>query len=605
MKHNSSNSPSGFQHIWRLTRRHRRGYAYAAAFLTLATVANFLVPLIASATIDYAIEPNPLSASPLLEGIATTLGGGQRIAIHLWIPVLAMLACALVAGLFTYLQKTYSAVEANAICKQLKDRVYDHIQRLDNRYLDKMSTGDLVQRCTSDIETIRIFLATHVVEIGKGIILVAAVVPIMLMLNARLTLVSTFLIPVTVLFGHFYFKRVKHVFKEVDEAEGELTTVVQENITGIRVVRAFGQHQYEIDRFATPNAAYRDKGTKLIVHMSWFWANSDLITLTQIGLALFAGAYMAINGDTTVGTLFAFLALLNIVLWPVRMLGRILTDLGKTIVSTGRIYEILDRPLETATDRVVARPDTPIAGRVELHDVSFAHDANIPTLQNISFTVEPGETLAIIGPSGTGKSTLMHLLLRFYDADSGEILLDRHAIKDLDRSYVRSQFGVVLQEPFLYSRSIKENIQFGRHDSSQEDIEQAANMASIHDTIRTFSQGYETEIGERGITLSGGQRQRVALSRALLANPPVLLLDDALSAVDNETEANIIQALKARHGRATTIVIAHRLSTLTHADRIVVMEKGAITQCGNHQSLIQQDGLYQRLWSMQNQQPVA
>ncbi len=587
--------------IWRLTRNNLSAYLIAASFLGISTVFGFLVPLIASATIDDVLDGTPKNPSALLAKITAIMGGADTIRDRLWIPVLATLLCAVIAGILNYYQKVYAAREANSICKQLKDRIYNHIQHLSARYLDNASTGDLVQRCTSDIETIRLFLAAHVVEIGKSVVLVITVIPIMLLLDVRLTVVSCILIPLIILFGYIFFKKVKYVFKEVDEAEGRLTTVVQENITGIRVVRAFGRHDHEIQRFATPNKEYRDKGIDLIKLMAWFWASSDLLNFAQIGLALFVGSYMALNGEITIGTLFAFLALLNIVLWPVRMLGRILTDLGKTIVALGRIYEVLNEPVETASDTVTTHPDNPISGRIEMTHVNFSHNTSSATLRDISFSVEPGETLAIIGPSGTGKSTLMHLLLRFYTVDSGEIRVDEHEVKDLDRHYLRAQFGTVLQEPFLYSRSIKENIAFGRHGSEEGEIFEAAQMASIHETIDGFSKGYDTEIGERGITLSGGQRQRVALSRALLSNPPILLLDDALSAVDNETEANIIEALKTRRGKSTTIVIAHRLSTLSHADKILVMEEGSVSQSGTHAQLIKEDGLYQRLWAIQNQ----
>jgi ATP-binding cassette subfamily B protein len=600
-KTTSKKSLPAHHQIWRLIEGNRRRYLLAAIALFLATFFEFLVPLIGSATIDYVFDSNSTGANPLLGLVIRLLGGSEQVTLNLWIPAIAMVLLSIVGGVFNHFQKRFAARASDGICKHLKDRLYNHIQRLPNRYIDRVQTGDLVQRCTSDIETMRIFLAAHVVEIGRSVILVVTVIPIMLAMNTILTIVSTFLIPVIVLFGFFYFKRVKSIFKEVDESEGKLTAVVQENITGIRVVRAFGRHDYEIERFAKPNREYRDTSIRLTRLMANFWAPSDMLNLAQIGFALVVGSYMAAKGLTTIGTLFAFLALLNIVLWPVRMIGRILTDLGKTVVSIARINEILAEPIETLSDQIQIRPTTPIKGQIEFRDVSFAHNEDQPTVENISFNISPGETLAILGASGAGKTTLMHLLLRFYDCDQGSILIDGMDLKDLDRTFIREQFGVVLQEPFLYSRSIEDNIRFGASDASHQLIEDAARAASIHETILGFSDGYRTEIGERGVTLSGGQRQRVAMSRALLSNPPVLLLDDALSAVDNETEKSIIESLESRRGKQTTIIIAHRLSTLAHADTIIVMEKGRITQRGTHDSLTKEEGLYQRLWAIQTE----
>lgn len=597
----------------------RLNYGIALLCLVSATAANYLVPLVGAATIDHAIgSKEPTQSSLLVRIVLDSIGGADSLRAHLWLAPVFMVLLTALGGVGSYLKGRFTSLASDGIARRLKDDLYDHINHLPASHLDRLDTGDLVQRCSSDVETVRQFLAVQVMEIGQSLILAATALPLLLLLNPPMTAIAFALVPPLVLYGYIYFKKVRHVFKSVDEAEGELTSVIQENLTGIRVVRAFARQDYEKARFAKPNARFRDRHMRLLRLMSWYWSISDLVAFTQIGLVLLVGARWVSEGTLTVGVLFAFLAYLGIMLWPVRQMGRILTDLGKTSVAITRIQEILavKRESDVAPPADI-RERPPLRGAISVHGLAFRHASrpgserggsaspeNVPdpggALNGISFEVSPGETLAVLGPSGAGKSTLMHLLLRIYDYECGSIRLDGEELSTLPRKWVRGQIGTVMQEPFLFSKTLRDNIRLGSSAAQDREIEEAARAACIDETIRSFEQGYETLIGERGITLSGGQRQRVAIARAILRNPPILILDDALSAVDGETETLILDALRRRRGHSTTLVIAHRLSTLIHADRVIVMDKGRIIQTGTHAELSQTEGLYRRLWQIQS-----
>lgn len=585
--------------LWQLMKGSRFLYIAAIGAIIVASLFAFVIPRVFQMVIDYAIDDKPLAAPQWLHDAILAIGVRSFWQQNLWIASLVVVALAVLNALFSYLHGRWAGVASERVARRLRNRLYNHMQHLPCRYHDEHETGDLVQRCTSDVETIRMFMAMQITEIGRSIIMLVMGLCFMIPISGWMTLASTVLLPFVVIFAVFFFMKVKNTFKQADESEGRMTAMLQENLTAIRVVRAFARQEHEQNRFAERNADYRNRWYRLVQILSIYWSGSDLLCMAQSGLVLAVGAYMVVHDASfSVGDLLAFTMYVNMFLWPIRHMGRVLADMGKAIVSLGRINEILHAEEEPETPDVLPSP-AQCHGGIAFAGVTFSHTGEEHALRDVSFTVDPGQTLAIVGPSGAGKSTIISLLLRLYDFETGSICLDGTDIRRLDRKWVRSRIGAVLQEPFLYSRSLRENIKLGRSSANQQELEQAVEAAGLMESVRRFEDGYDTLVGERGVTLSGGQRQRVALARAILQKPPILILDDALSAVDTRTERMILDALSDRAGKNTTIVIAHRISTLMHADRTIVLHGGRIVQEGTHRQLIQQDGLYKRLWQIQ------
>ncbi|HYG77539.1 MAG TPA: ABC transporter ATP-binding protein [Planctomycetota bacterium] len=584
--------------LWAMMRGQRLRYVAAMLAMVLGVAAAYLVPWICQIMLDSVIARKPIQAPEILLTWIQRYGIESIVATNIWIAAFAILGVTALGGFFVYLKGKWSAEASETIARNLRDRLYSQLQRAPSFFHNQMNTGDLVQRCTSDVETVRAFLATQVVQIVHAVVLLVTVLPIMLWMSPRMTLVSLITIPPIVAFSIFFFIRIRSSFLKTDEAEGALSARLQENLTGIRVVRAFARQEFECEKFGERNDEYRDRTYRMIVLLAWYWSLSDLLALGQKGAVLIAGAWWVTQGEMTIGMLYAFMVYVNMFLWPVRNMGRTLTDTGKTLVSLGRLEEILNQPPEDAGDPKRELPAPRLNGTIAFENVSFSHKDKV-VLSDVSLQVEAGQTLAILGPSGSGKTTLIHLLLRLYEPASGRITVDGRDIREMNRKDLRREIGVVTQEPFLFSKTLRDNIRLGRMAAVDDDVVAAATTACIHDGIAGFEKGYDTLVGERGVTLSGGQRQRVAIARAILKDPSVLVLDDALSAVDTETEALILNALKSRRGRHTTLLIAHRLSTLMHADTIVVLEHGRITQRGTHSTLAKQEGLYRKLWRIQ------
>ncbi len=633
--------------LWESLSGWRLAYLAGLAALVCEVFFTFASPVIVKLTIDSVIGTSaPWVPAPLIYLVEPFLGkdlaGGGLLPVpvaseydvpigeaaasswvwrpwlrtHLWAVGLAFIAFILLQALFSFVTSYTVNVSAERAAKRMRDRLYGHIQDLPYEALLRAQTGDWLQRCTSDVDTTRRFIAFEFVEMFRTFILAGFAFPVMMSLSPRLTLWGVLVMPVIIAFSFFFHKVVEKLFLGADEREGVLSGIVQENVTGVRVVRAFARQKYELERFAAANTRFRDQVFKLIAWLAFYWGFSSFLGLFQLGIVLGTGLRLYTVGGVTLGTLVLFMTYEQQVLWPIRQFGRILADTGKTKVALGRMAELLALRKENDLDEteILELEDGSghlrhherdwSLGSIEFRNVSFTYPDGTPVLKDVSFKVRPGEHLAIVGPTGSGKSTLVHLLLRLYEPTSGRILIDGRDVRTIAKRALRSKIALVLQDGFLYGKTVKENICIGQAELDEARIVEAAEKAAFHQVAEGFQDGYATMVGERGVTLSGGQRQRLSLARALIRETPILVLDDSLSAVDTETDRMIREAIgkgsSAGPGGTTTIIIAHRLTTLAEADQILVLEDGRITDHGRHEDLLERPGLYRRLAELQS-----
>ena len=573
-------------------------FLWALIATIMMVIIGFLTPLLLSEIVDSILGSEPFTMPDFLMNPINDLGGRDFLRQNLWIPALALILMNVVNGVFTFIKGRSSAIASENIARKLRNDLYRHLQHLPFAYHVKAQAGELIQRCTSDVDTIRRFLAVQVMEVVNTVLMVVIAMSILLPRSVPITLYSLILVPPLFCFATWFFKMVHKSFEVADEADGVLNAVLQENLSGVRVVRAFGQQEREVEKFDRVNNDLRKKNLRLNELLAIYWGGGDAISMTQTLLTLVVCIIYACNGWITVGTLIVFTSTLGMLLFPIRQLGRTLSDAGKAMVSMKRVQAILHEEAE---------PDEPNALKPALHGdivfdhVSFAYPVdNVPVLRDVSFTIPAGKTAAVLGGTGSGKSTMMYLLQRLYTPTSGKITIGGVDIQQIDRKYLRAHVGLILQEPFLYSKSIRENVGITAPEQEAERIEHAADIASASGFIAKADKGWETVVGERGVTLSGGQKQRIAIARTLLKDNNILIFDDSLSAVDTETDAQIRAALRHEQKDVTTLIISHRVTTLSQADLILVLENGQITQQGTHAELCSQPGLYQRINSIQN-----
>lgn len=572
-------------------------YLAAIVFMLSGVLCSFMLPQVVRFAVDSVVGDVPPGEMPLIAGLVGEVGEPFAGLARCGFLVVGIAIC---GGICNYIYRRSLAVASEGIVKRLRDRLYDHIQHLPFSWHIRIQTGDIIQRCTSDVEVVRNFAFVQLIEVVRALVLVSFAYAILFPMNPSMAMASFAFLPVIFIYSFIFLRRVSSRFLAADEAEGELLSIAQENFTGVRVVRAFGRERFESDRFGAQNSLFAELWMKLGELLSTYWGIGDFLIGMQMVVICAFGAWQASNASLTVGDFFVFVNYNAMIIWPVRGLGRVLSEASKTGVSLGRIMEILDEPRETDPSDALYSPDSPLRGDIEFDRVTFSYDGQA-VLKDVSFTVREGTTLGIIGSTGSGKTTIAHLICRLYDLEpeQGEIRIGGVNVNRFKRAWLRENVGIVLQEPFLYSRTIRENVASLSLRYTEDEIKTATSISQVDDAIEQFANGYDTIVGERGVTLSGGQKQRVAIARAVLKKPPIMIFDDSLSAVDTETDVNIRTALAERTKDVTTIVIAHRITSVSDADRIIVMDSGRIVEQGTPRELLELGGVYRRIYDMQ------
>ncbi len=581
---NSGNRLAG---LWAMMTNYRLPYAGAVGALAISAVAKTCTFLLLGYFADDVLQ----------HGIY--IGGTLRDTLALL--GLGFVGLAAVEGSFSYVSGRLAAYTAEGITRRLRDFLFDHIQRLSFSYHSRTPTGDLIERVTSDVDTVRRFFSEQAIGIGRIVLLFLINWAAILDLNRTLGWASVLVIPLILAVSRWFFRKLTKRYEEYQAQEAVLSTTLQENLTGVRVVKAFARQPYEKQKFEQDNWTKFVKGRLLSLMHALFWPLSDVVLGFQMLLGFILAALMAIRGEITVGNYLTYVGLVVWLIWPIRNLGRIIVQTSSGMVSYGRLMEIVKQTREPLSDGRV-RPGGPPRGDIRFQNVGFTYDGGeTDVLRDITFELSAGQSVALLGSTGSGKTSLVNLLPRFHEYTSGHIWLDGIELRDYSREYLRKYIGIVQQEPFLFSRTIRENILYGvGHAVSQAEVERAARSAAIHEVILTFPNGYDTLVGEKGVTLSGGQKQRVTIARTLLKNPRILILDDSMSSVDTETEAEIRAALFELMRDRTTFIIAHRIQSVMAADLIVVLDKGSVGQIGTHAQLVRQaGGIYRKIYDIQ------
>lgn len=581
----------------------KRFFGLAVFFVCLLVLFELVNPKIIGYAVDFIIGDESTIPAFLLSWIEQ-LGGREYALSHLYIFALVIVGIALFGGVCRYLFRLFNSMGAEKLVKRMRDVLYGHISRLPFAWHDGNRTGDIIQRCTSDVDMIKNYISEQMTNLFRMIVMIILALVFMSRIHVLLTIVAAAFIPIVVGYSFLFHDKIGASFERVDNEEGKLSAIVQENLTGVRVVRAFGREKYERDRFEKKNSEYTGMWVHMMRILSIFWVTNDIISGVEVLTVLVLGAYFTIRGDLSAGSYVAFLSYNGLLTFPVRQLGRVVSEMSKAGISMDRILYILNSPEEQdATDAV----DYPGNGDIVFDHVSFSYDSqstNTQTqvLQDISFTIGKGQTVGILGGTGSGKSTLIHILDALYELPAenrGAIYLNGVELGKIKKRELREHIGMVLQEPYLFSGTLEDNIKIARDEATHKEVEEVVDIASLSGSIARFAEGYQTYVGERGVTLSGGQKQRTAIAQMLIRRPDIMIFDDSLSAVDSQTDARIRAGLKKAAGASTVLLISHRITTLMQADHIIVLDCGRIVEQGTHEQLLGQGGVYKQIYDLQ------
>lgn len=585
--------------VWHFLRGSKAYFIIAIVCISLMNLLALIVPRVISYTVDTLITGKESDLPAFIVDAIESIGGPAYIREHLYLIAVFLMVIGTLSALCNYLYRYYNNKGAETLVETMRNEIFAHIARLPFSWHTKNQTGDIIQRCTSDVDAVKNFVSGQLTEVFRVVLMVAFSLYFMFTINVKLALIAVILIPINIAYSAYGHKRMGKIFEEADVEEGKLSVVVQENLTGVRVVRAFGRELFEKERFEKQNHDYWKMWIRMDWILAWFWAIGTLLLSLQTMIVVVLGAVFAVRGEMLAGEYIAFFSYNIMLTWPIRLLGRLISGLSRSEIATDRIRYIMDSEPEKDEGKK-QRPE--MTGDIVFNNVSFAYDESKEIVKDVSFRIKGGTTVGILGGTGSGKSTLMHLLNRLYELpkENGSITISGVDIKDIEVGYLRENVGMVLQEPYLFSRTLAENIALGGTNAEIEDIKEAAGTASLLETIENFKEGFETTVGERGVTLSGGQKQRTAIARMLIGKSPIMVFDDSLSAVDAETDAKIRKGLMEKGKDRTVIIISHRITTLMAADNILVLDKGRLVESGTHDELIKNAGIYRKIYDIQS-----